>query len=87
MTALIGGGMNSEQATPDKLLDFLRGELKTIAKELQVINDELGEVEVNTATMRTDIEWLKKGLTKLQRELWAVLSVIVGTALLYWFLQ
>lgn len=62
--------------------------IERIEKKIATINEELGEVRDHQATMRTDIDWIKDSiLPRVEKELWAIIFLIVGMGAAVWLLK
>lgn len=52
------------------------------------INEELGEIRDHQAVLRTDVDWIKeKILPRIEKEVWAIIFLIVGMGAAVWFLK
>lgn len=47
------------------------------AKHIAVINDEMGGLEKKQAEIKTDVEWLKKIVEKIDNRTWYILTAII----------
>jgi len=66
-----------------------------IRDKLDIINGEMGElrdsqVKLGKAQveMRVNLDWImKKALPRIEKEVWAILFLIVGAGLAFWFFK
>ena len=59
-----------------------------IKDEIGIINDELGEIVKHQEAMRTDVDWIKNTvLPRIEKEVWAIIVLIIAAALAVWFLK
>ena len=64
-----------------KLQNYINKEYKEVLNShearLEIANKEMSEVKENLVGMKTDIEWVKKTLEKVDTRTWVILGTIV----------
>lgn len=54
-----------------------REDIKELYKHSQIANEEMGAIKIDIATVKSDINWIKEMVKKVDTRVWAVLGTVV----------